>query len=122
VDNEKKSRTTAQSIIIIENYNNVVRNTMEPTKTRKEWLSLETSLEDELAEYWGGDWGCDSEVGTLKAVLLRRPGKLIWYITFEVYRERCRSSVRILNVSILYSFKAKKKARRNRFYRSIRVG
>lgn len=89
---------------------------MKPTKTRKEWLSLETSMEEELTEYWG----CDSEVGTLKAVLLRRPGKLIWYITFEVYRERCRSSVRILDVSILYSFKAKKKARRTCFYCSIR--
>jgi len=50
---------------------------MKPTKTRKEWLSLETSMEDELKKYWGGDWGCDSEVGTLKAVLLRRPGKEI---------------------------------------------
>jgi len=50
---------------------------MKPKKIRKEWLALETSMEDELAEYWGGDWGCDSEVGTLKAVLLRRPGKEI---------------------------------------------
>ena len=80
---------------------------MKSTKTRKKWLSLETSMEDELTEYWGGDWGCDSEVGTLKAVLLRRPGKLIWYITSGVYRERCRSNVRILAASILYSFKAK---------------
>ncbi len=50
---------------------------MERTKTKKEWLALETSMEKELPEYWGGDWGCDSEVGTLKAVLLRRPGKEI---------------------------------------------
>jgi hypothetical protein len=48
VDNEKKSRTIAQSIIIIEHYNNAVRKTMKPTKTRKEWLALETSMEDEL--------------------------------------------------------------------------
>lgn len=57
MDNEKQSRTTAQSIILIENYNNVVRNTMEPTKTRKKWLSLETSMEDELTEYWGRGLG-----------------------------------------------------------------
>ncbi len=50
---------------------------MKPKETRREWLALETSMKDELAEYWGGDWGCDSEVGTLKAVLLRRPGKEI---------------------------------------------
>ena len=71
-------------------------NRMEPTKTRKELLSLEASMEDELTEYWG----CDSEMGTLKTALLRRPGKLIWYITLKVYRERYRSSVRILGVSI----------------------
>jgi len=50
---------------------------MEPTKTKKEWQALETSMEDDLTEYWGGDWGCDSEVGMLRAVLLRRPGKEI---------------------------------------------
>ncbi len=50
---------------------------MQPTKTKKEWLALETSMEKELTEYWGGDWGCDSEVGALKTVLLRRPGKEI---------------------------------------------
>jgi hypothetical protein len=95
---------------------------MKSTKTRKEWLAHETSMEDELTEYWGGDWSCDSEVSTLKAVLLRFPEKLIWNITFEVYRERCRSKIRILDVSIWYSFTAKKKARRNQYYRSIRAG
>jgi N-dimethylarginine dimethylaminohydrolase len=50
---------------------------MKPTKTKKEWLALETSIEEDFSEYWGGDWGCDSEVGKLKAVLLRRPGKEI---------------------------------------------
>jgi N-dimethylarginine dimethylaminohydrolase len=50
---------------------------MKPIKTKKEWLSLETSTEEEFPEYWGGDWGCDSEVGKLRAVLLRRPGKEI---------------------------------------------
>ena len=55
----------------------MVRMPMKPTKTQKEWQALETSMEDEISEYWGGDWGCDSEVGTLRAVLLRRPGKEI---------------------------------------------
>jgi N-dimethylarginine dimethylaminohydrolase len=50
---------------------------MEPTKTKKEWLALETSIAEDFAEYWGGDWGCDSEVGQLRAVLLRRPGNEI---------------------------------------------
>jgi N-dimethylarginine dimethylaminohydrolase len=50
---------------------------MEPTKTKKEWLSFETSIAEDFSEYWGGDWGCDSEVGELRAVLLRRPGKEI---------------------------------------------
>jgi N-dimethylarginine dimethylaminohydrolase len=50
---------------------------MEPTKTKKEWLSLETSIAEDFSEYWGGNWGCDSEVGKLRAVLLRRPGKEI---------------------------------------------
>jgi hypothetical protein len=50
---------------------------MKPVKTKKEWLSLETSMRDDLIQFWGGDWGCDSEVGTLKAVLLRCPGQEI---------------------------------------------
>lgn len=50
---------------------------MEPTKTKKDWLAFETSIAEDFAEYWGGDWGCDSEVGRLRAVLLRRPGKEI---------------------------------------------
>lgn len=50
---------------------------MEPTKIKKKWQALETSMEDDLTEYWGGDWGCDSEVGTLRSVLIRRPGKEI---------------------------------------------
>ncbi len=50
---------------------------MKPTKTKKEWLALETSITEDFSEYWGGDWGCDSEVGKLRSVLLRRPGKEI---------------------------------------------
>lgn len=37
------------------------------------WSPRETSLADELGGVWG-DWGVDSETGTLRAVLLRRPG------------------------------------------------
>ncbi len=50
---------------------------MKPTKTKKEWLAVETSIEEDFSKHWGGDWGCDSEVGKLRAVLLRRPGKEI---------------------------------------------
>jgi N-dimethylarginine dimethylaminohydrolase len=50
---------------------------MEPTKTKKDWFALETSIAEDFTEYWGGNWGCDSEVGKLRAVLLRRPGKEI---------------------------------------------
>jgi len=39
---------------------------MKSIKTRKEWLSLETSMPDDLSKFWGGDWGCDSEIGVLK--------------------------------------------------------
>ena len=60
---------------------------MEPIKTKKEWLSSETSIAEDFSEYWGGDWGCDSEVGKLRAVLLRRPGKEIEGITNP---EKCR--------------------------------
>lgn len=47
---------------------------MKPIKTLKKWLALETPMRKELTTYWGGDWGCDSEVGTLRDVLLRKPG------------------------------------------------
>jgi len=40
------------------------------------WLGQETVFGDEIGTYWG-DWGVDSEVGRLRAVLLRRPGKEI---------------------------------------------
>ena len=37
------------------------------------WFPEETTLEADLPLYWG-DWGVASEVDTLKAVLMRRPG------------------------------------------------
>ena len=38
------------------------------------WFPKETDFETDMTEYWG-DWGVCSEVDTLRAVLLRRPGK-----------------------------------------------
>ena len=38
------------------------------------WFPKETSFVDDIKDYWG-DWGVCSEVDTLRAVLLRRPGK-----------------------------------------------
>ncbi len=39
-----------------------------------EWsLNDHTTFEQQMNQLWG-DWGCDSEVGRLRAVLLRRPG------------------------------------------------
>ena len=40
------------------------------------WFPKETSFTEDMNEYWG-DWGVCSEVDTLKAVLMRRPGKEI---------------------------------------------
>ena len=40
------------------------------------WFPKETKFEDDIEEYWG-DWGVCSEVDTLRAVLMRRPGKEI---------------------------------------------
>ena len=57
---------------------------MQSTKEHKSWLALETSFGNEIQTYWGGDWGCDSEVGTLRAVLLRRPGKEIENIDEQI--------------------------------------
>ena len=38
------------------------------------WFPKETSFIEDIEDYWG-DWGVCSEVDTLRAVLLRRPGK-----------------------------------------------
>ncbi len=60
---------------------------MTRTKIPQEWVALETPSREEMTSLWGGDWGCDSEVGSLKAVLLRRPGKEIESIKDP---EQCR--------------------------------
>lgn len=40
------------------------------------WFPKETTFEQDMTEYWG-NWGVSSEVDTLRAVLMRRPGKEI---------------------------------------------
>ena len=40
------------------------------------WFPKETSFEEDITEYWG-EWGVCSEVETLRAVLMRRPGKAV---------------------------------------------
>ncbi len=37
------------------------------------WFADQTPFRDDMPRYWG-EWGVDSECGTLKSVLLRRPG------------------------------------------------
>jgi len=43
----------------------------------EKWFRDKNSFEDDLEEMWGYRWSVSSEVGKLKAVLLRRPGKEI---------------------------------------------
>ena len=45
----------------------------------------ETTFEEDMNQYWG-DWGVSSEVDTLKAVLLRRPGKEVEHFDAAEYR------------------------------------
>ncbi|MCH5583752.1 arginine deiminase family protein [Shimazuella sp. AN120528] len=50
------------------------------------WFPPENSFFDEKKELWG-DWYCDSEVGRLRSVLLRRPGSEIEIVTNENYQD-----------------------------------
>ncbi len=50
------------------------------------WFPSEDSFAQEMEKLWG-NWYVDSEVGTLRAVLMRRPGKEIEGITAENYAE-----------------------------------
>ncbi len=50
------------------------------------WFPEASHFEDDMQELWG-DWYCDSEVGKLKDVILRRPGKEIEFITEENYAD-----------------------------------
>ncbi len=45
------------------------------------WFSDDASFENDMEYVWGKKWGLCSEVGRLKAVLLRRPGEEIEQIT-----------------------------------------
>ena len=49
------------------------------------WFPKESNFTDDISEYWG-NWGVSSEVETLKAVLMRRPGKEIEHIDAKVVR------------------------------------
>ena len=49
------------------------------------WFAKETTIEEDMTEYWG-DWGVCSEVDTLKAVIMRRPGKEIENFDWEAAR------------------------------------
>jgi len=50
------------------------------------WYPSETKFSDEISSNWG-DWGCDSEVGHMRAVLLRRPGKEIEIVNSKNYSD-----------------------------------
>ena len=40
------------------------------------WFAKESTIIEDMPTLWG-DWGVSSEVDTLKAVIMRRPGKEI---------------------------------------------
>lgn len=52
------------------------------------WFPLETKIEEDMTSYWGGDWGCSSEVNTLRAVLLHRPGEEMNHFDYRKVRFR----------------------------------
>ena len=52
------------------------------------WFPSDRTFSEDMGDLWG-DWYCDSEVGTLRAVLMHRPGPEIERMTdAEVYRFR----------------------------------
>lgn len=61
------------------------------------WFPMETTIEEDMATYWGGDFGCSSECNRLRAVLLRRPGAEVENFDYREVRfrapvdaEKCR--------------------------------
>ena len=46
------------------------------------WFPLNTTIEEDMTTFWGGDWGCSSEISRLRAVLLHRPGDEIRRFVF----------------------------------------
>ena len=51
------------------------------------WFSLETAITEDMTKRWG-DWGVASEVDTLRAVLMRRPGKEVENFDWQAARFR----------------------------------
>lgn len=51
------------------------------------WFPEDKTFVDDMPLYWG-DWGCSSETGKLKAVLLRRPGKEVENFDYNKVRFR----------------------------------
>ena len=51
----------------------------------EKWFPLETTIEEDMKSLWG-DWGVCSEVDTLRAVLMRRPGKEIENFDWQAAR------------------------------------
>lgn len=49
------------------------------------WFPKESNFTEDISEYWG-DWGVSSEVETLKAVLMRRPGREVEHINAKAVR------------------------------------
>lgn len=50
------------------------------------WFPSETKFADEMKDLWG-NWYCDSEVGKLRRVLMRRPGKEIEIVNETNYSQ-----------------------------------
>lgn len=51
------------------------------------WFPLESTIEEDMPKLWG-DWGVSSEVDTLRAVLMRRPGKEVENFDWQAVRYR----------------------------------
>lgn len=52
------------------------------------WFPLETTIDQDFVEYWGGDWGCSSEYTKLRAVVMHRPGPEVDNFDFNEVRFR----------------------------------
>ena len=66
---------------------------MQTTVQGERWFPTGKTFADVQADYWG-DWYCDSEVGTLRAILLRRPGREIECVTADNYGDyRFRAAI-----------------------------
>lgn len=52
------------------------------------WFPLDSTIIDDMIPYWGGDFGCSSEVNKLRAILLHRPGAEVENFDFDKVRFR----------------------------------